>query len=103
TLGACYEVPQLMVGALGTLGVLAELTLRLHPRPETEHTWLVPVESARAAQALVERIVDSPLQPSRLELFNGTALRLVSTESAGARVAGSIGSRAKAGRAHGQR
>src|SRR2546427_5134150 len=27
-----YDVPKLMVGALGTLGVLGELTLRLHPR-----------------------------------------------------------------------
>jgi len=98
-----YDVPKLMVGALGTLGVLAELTLRLHPRPETERTWLVPVESARAAQALVERIVDSPLQPSRLELFNGTALRLVSTESAGAGVAVSIGSVAEAVREQGER
>src|SRR3989441_11988149 len=26
-----YDVPKLMVGALGTLGVLGELTLRLHP------------------------------------------------------------------------
>src|SRR6516162_606067 len=40
-----YDVPKLMVGALGTLGVLAELTLRLHPTPPTERTWLVPVES----------------------------------------------------------
>src|SRR5262244_2421154 len=59
-----YDIPKLMVGALGTLGMLGELTLRLHPRPETEHTWLVRVESSRAARALVERIVDSPLQPS---------------------------------------
>src|SRR5436190_23666374 len=28
-----YDVPKLMVGALGTLGVLGELTLRLHPAP----------------------------------------------------------------------
>jgi len=98
-----YDVPKLMVGALGTLGVLAELTLRLHPTPPTERTWLVPVESARAAQALVERVVDSPLQPSRLELFNETALRLVSAESAGAGVAVSIGSVAEAVREQGER
>src|SRR5215831_17659346 len=98
-----YDVPKLMVGALGTLGVLAELTLRLHPRPETERTWLVSGESSRAAQALVERIVDSPLQPSRLELFNETALRLVSGELARAGVAVSIGSVAEAVREQGER
>src|SRR5207245_9923324 len=36
-----YDVPKLMVGALGTLGVLGELTLRLHPRPDVEGSWLV--------------------------------------------------------------
>ena len=36
-----YDVPKLMVGSLGTLGVLGELTLRLHPLPEVEATWLV--------------------------------------------------------------
>src|SRR5215467_5607558 len=76
-----YDVPKLMVGALGTLGVLAEVTLRLHPLPDAERSWLVLFENARSAQALAERIVDSPLQPSRLELFNGTALRLVSAEA----------------------
>jgi len=98
-----YDVPKLMVGALGTLGILSELTLRLHPRPETARTWLVLVESPRAARALVERIVDSPLQPSRLELFNETALRLLSAQSAGTGVAVSIGSVAEAVREQGER
>ncbi|HEY3186762.1 MAG TPA: FAD-binding oxidoreductase, partial [Solirubrobacteraceae bacterium] len=33
-----YDVPKLMVGSLGTLGVLCELTLRLHPSPDAEAT-----------------------------------------------------------------
>jgi glycolate oxidase FAD binding subunit len=98
-----YDVPKLMVGALGTLGVLAEMTLRLHPLPETERTWLIVFDSARAAQALVERIVDSALQPNRLELFNEGALRLVSAESSGVGVAVSIGSVAEAVREQGER
>jgi glycolate dehydrogenase FAD-binding subunit len=98
-----YDVPKLMVGALGTLGVLAEMTLRLHPLPETERTWLIVFDSARAAQALVERIVDSALQPNRLEIFNEGALRLVSAESSGVGVAVSIGSVAEAVREQGER
>ncbi len=35
-----YDVPKLLVGSLGTLGVLGELTLRLHPLPEVEATGL---------------------------------------------------------------
>jgi glycolate oxidase FAD binding subunit len=87
-----YDVPKLMVGALGTLGVLAELTLRLHPLPDAERSWLVLFDNARAAQALTERVVDSALQPSRLELFNARALQLVAAEPAGAGVAVSIAS-----------
>ena len=98
-----YDVPKLMVGALGTLGVLAEVTLRLHPLPETERSWLVLFENPRAAQALVDRVIDSALQPSRLELFNERALRHVSAESAGAGVAVSIASVDQAVREQGER
>jgi glycolate dehydrogenase FAD-binding subunit len=98
-----YDVPKLMVGALGTLGVLAELTLRLHPLPDAERSWLALFENARAAQALAERVVDSALQASRLELFNARALQLVSAESAGAGVAVSIGSVDEAVREQGER
>ena len=98
-----YDVPKLMVGALGTLGVLAELTLRLHPLPETERSWLALFENARAAQAFVERVVDSALQPSRLEVFDERVLRRVSPESAGAGIAVSIGSVADAVREQGER
>jgi glycolate oxidase FAD binding subunit len=98
-----YDVPKLMVGALGTLGVLAEVTLRLHPLPETERSWLVLFDSARAAQALVERVVDSSLQPSRLEIFNDRTLRLLSDESAAVGLAVSIGSVAEAVREQAER
>src|SRR5439155_732223 len=54
-----YDVPKLMVGALGTLGVLGELTLRLHPEPEFEATWLAVFTDLAAAQAFVARLVDS--------------------------------------------
>src|SRR2546425_10229217 len=86
-----YDVPKLMVGALGTLGVLGELTLRLHPLPDVERTWLVPLPSTQAAQALVERIVDSPLQPNRIEFFNDRALEALPVETGVGGVAGSVG------------
>jgi glycolate oxidase FAD binding subunit len=98
-----YDVPKLMVGALGTLGVLGELTLRLHSLPDAERSWLVLLASATEAQAFVARVIASPLQPSRIELFNGEMLRLLSVESAVAGVAISIGSVAEAVREQGER
>jgi glycolate oxidase FAD binding subunit len=69
-----YDVPKLMTGALGTLGVLAELTLRLHPLPDFEATALVTLRSAEAAQQMIAALVDSTIQPNRVELLDERAL-----------------------------
>jgi len=69
-----YDVPKLMVGSLGTLGVLCELTLRLHPKPEVEATRLLLFDSVEAAAALVASLLDSSLEPNRVEFLNGPAL-----------------------------
>ena len=68
-----YDVPKLMVGSLGTLGVLVEATLRLHPVPEAEQTWVVSFPTAERAAGLLAAILDSSLQPNRLEILSGTA------------------------------
>src|SRR5256886_9611410 len=86
-----YDVPKLMVGALGTLGVLGELTLRLHPMPEFEATWLASFEDRAAAQAFVARLIDSTVQPTRVEILNRAALTACGGGEASAAVAGSIG------------
>jgi glycolate oxidase FAD binding subunit len=96
-----YDVPKLMVGALGTLGVLAELTLRLHPRPDADRTWLALLPSVEAAQDYVARVVDSTIQPMALELFDEAALRAVPAETAPAAVAVRVGSVAEAVREQG--
>jgi glycolate oxidase FAD binding subunit len=97
-----YDVPKLMVGALGTLGVLCELTLRLHPMPEAEQTWLATFTSVEAAQAFAARVVNSPLQPMRLELLNEAALRVCQAPSAPFGVAVAIGSAHPAVREQGE-
>jgi glycolate oxidase FAD binding subunit len=79
-----YDVPKLLVGSLGTLAVLGELTLRLHPVPETETTCLVPLRSVEAAAELTARLVDSALQPNRFEVLDGAALTATRLPSAAA-------------------
>jgi glycolate oxidase FAD binding subunit len=87
-----YDVPKLMVGSLGTLAVLGELTLRLHPLPEAEATCLVTPPSVEAAQELVAAIVDSTLQPNRLELLDAGALAASGLPRAAAGLAVCFGS-----------
>lgn len=97
-----YDVPKLMVGALGTLGVLGELTLRLHPAPEFEAGWLAGFTDAAAAQAFVTRLLDSVVQPNRVELLNAAALAVCGVAGMGAAVAVSIATAEAAVRAQGE-
>jgi glycolate oxidase FAD binding subunit len=87
-----YDVPKLMVGALGTLGVLGELTLRLHPMPDAEATSLVTFERPEAAADFVARLLDSTVQPNRLEFLNEAALVACGVPRARAAIALSIAS-----------
>ncbi len=52
---AGYDVSRLMTGAMGTLGVILDVSLKILPRPREEKTWCCPVEPATNA-SLVERL-----------------------------------------------
>jgi glycolate oxidase FAD binding subunit len=86
-----YDVPKLLVGSLGTLAVLAELTLRLHPLPEAEATSLASMASLDEAERLAATLVESTLQPSRLELLDPGALAAVGLPAAAAGLVISFG------------
>jgi glycolate oxidase FAD binding subunit len=70
-----YDVPKLLVGSLGTLGILVEATLRLHPMPPATRSWQVGLPSHAVAGAFLAALVDSPLQPDRAALLDATGLR----------------------------
>ncbi len=98
-----YDVPKLMVGALGTLGVIVEATLRLHPMPETERTWLVSLDSLAGARDLLAALFDSALQPARVEIIDAGGLAALHESAAAIGVAISIASVDEAVRAQGER
>jgi glycolate oxidase FAD binding subunit len=97
-----YDIPKLHVGALGTLGVVVEAHLRLHPRPTEERTWVFGFASAEAALEAALDVRDTPVVLSRCQLLTAGALRALREPGPpGAALAVTIGSVPEAVRAQG--
>jgi glycolate dehydrogenase FAD-binding subunit len=91
-----YDIPKLLTGSLGTLGVIVEATLRLHPVQPASGSWLFAFAAREAAGAFVAAILASSLEPDRIEWLNGPALGRAGLEPAPAAVAVSVASVAEA-------
>lgn len=99
-----YDMPKLHVGALGTLGVIVQAHLRLHPIPAEEATWLFGFPSAEAVLDAALGIRDTPLVMSRLQLVDAGTLAMLGHAAPPAAALGlTIGSVPQAVRAQGER
>jgi len=79
---AGYDVPRLLAGSLGTLGVILEVSLKLLPRPPAEATLQLEMPQARALESL-NRWAGQPLPLSASAWHDGElCLRLSGAESA---------------------
>jgi len=67
---AGYDLCKLLVGSLGTLAVITQVTLKLRPRPECSHLLWWPVASVSQAAALLTRLSRSEARPVALEWLN---------------------------------
>ena len=62
---AGYDVSRLMVGALGTLGLLLEISIKVLPRPKIEVTQVVPMSQSDALKTM-HQLNQTPLPFSGL-------------------------------------
>ena len=83
---AGYDVSRLMTGAMGTLGLLLAISVRVGPRPQAEHTAVWEMTAATAHKRMVE-IAQQPL-PITAMSFDGKYFR--------ARIAGHMSAVAEA-------
>lgn len=65
---AGYDLSKLATGAMGTLGVIARASFRLHPLPQNTRTLSISAPSLAEMQHCISAIQDSQLAPSALQL-----------------------------------
>ncbi|HEX7688854.1 MAG TPA: FAD-linked oxidase C-terminal domain-containing protein [Burkholderiaceae bacterium] len=74
---AGYDLTRLVVGSEGTLGVITEVTLRLHPLPEAVSAAICSFADVRAAVDTVIEIIQVGVPIARCELLDANAVRAV--------------------------
>jgi glycolate oxidase FAD binding subunit len=63
---AGFDLPKLLIGSLGTLGMIATVTLRVHPLPESAKLVRVSGCDAAGVRALRNALLAEQLEPSAL-------------------------------------
>lgn len=65
---AGFDIPKLMVGSLGQLGVLVEVSFKVFPKPEAYTTVRVECATWQVALDLMQRLYTSPLEIDSFDL-----------------------------------
>ncbi|MFL5237806.1 MAG: FAD-binding protein [Rhizomicrobium sp.] len=78
-----FDLPKLFCGAMGTLGPLTELTLRIFPKSQITETFAGRNLSPEAGLSLLRRVWSSPLESTGLAFHDGIAfIRLEGSRAA---------------------
>jgi D-lactate dehydrogenase (cytochrome) len=72
-----YDLKDLFIGSSGTLGIITEITVQLHPVPEHIHTSRVFFPSIMAAAQAAYAIMASALPVARMELVDELGIQSI--------------------------
>jgi len=78
---AGYDLKKLYIGALGTLGIITELTFKVYPVAESEKTFIASFKDTKNVADLASRVLGSQLLPYAIEALNSGAARVVAEEA----------------------
>ena len=78
---AGYDLTRLLIGSEGTLGVITEITLKLHGIPEAISAGICPFPSVKAACDAVIMTIQTGIPVARIELLDEVQVRAVNLHS----------------------
>jgi glycolate oxidase FAD binding subunit len=71
---AGYDLPKLLTGSLGTLGIITQLTLKVRPLPEASAIVWAPLSEAETLSGTLDALNTSAARPVALEVLNRAAV-----------------------------
>ncbi|MDB5041935.1 MAG: linked oxidase-like protein [Candidatus Eremiobacteraeota bacterium] len=96
---AGFDLPKLMVGALGTLGAIVTATLRVYPVPASVRAVVLHFDGAAGVASAVAVLVEQRFEPESVVVYNYGALVVTFAGTAGgvdAQIAAMLGAVAAA-------
>jgi glycolate oxidase FAD binding subunit len=81
-----YDLHKLLIGSLGTLGVITRLNFRTFPMPQTQGTFVASFPSPEPAFAYCNAVAHSVLAPQMLEVADPGACRLIFSAKSSMRI-----------------
>lgn len=76
-----YDMHKLMIGALGTLGVMTKINFRTFPLPVATRGFVAHFENADGALELRHSIAHSALSPQAVEIFSPGAAKVLCSDT----------------------
>src|SRR6202453_2473468 len=77
-----YDIHKLMIGALGTLGIITKINFKTFPTPLERRGYVPRFRSADQALDLCHRLMQSPLAPLSVEVFSPQVTELFESAAA---------------------
>ncbi len=78
-----YDLHKLMIGGLGTLGIITRINFKTFPRPRASRTFLATFTDANDALELRNKIAQSVLTLNTLEILNLPMWRMLAGKATG--------------------
>ncbi len=78
---AGYDLTRLFVGSAGTLGIIAEITVKLHPLPEAVSSAVCTFPTVDAATRTVIEAIQSGIPVARMELMDALSVKAINAYS----------------------